>query len=75
MNIIDYQDRYVIDIGGNIGDTALYFAKSGANVISFEPVKHLYELAVENVNLNPTLKDKITFVNKAIGGKKRKTPS
>ncbi|WP_296804207.1 FkbM family methyltransferase [uncultured Methanobrevibacter sp.] len=75
MNIIDYQDRYVIDIGGNIGDTALYFVKSGANVISFEPGKHLYELAVENVNLNPTLKDKITFVNKTIGGKKRKTSS
>lgn len=72
LNIIDYQDRYVIDIGGNVGDTALYFAKSGANVISFEPVKHLYDLAVENVNLNPSLKDKITLVNKAIGGKKGK---
>lgn len=72
LNIIDYQDRYVIDIGGNVGDTSLYFAKSGANVISFEPVKHLYNLAVENVNLNPTLKDKITLVNKAIGGKKGK---
>lgn len=72
LNIINYQDRNVIDIGGNVGDTALLFAKFGANVISFEPVKHLYDLAVENVNLNPQFKDKIILVNKAIGGKKGK---
>lgn len=72
LNILNYQERHVIDIGGNIGDTALLFAKSGADVISLEPVKHLYDLAVENVNLNPQLKDKIILVNKAIGGKKGK---
>ncbi len=74
LNVINYSNRHVIDIGGNIGDTALFFANLGAEVISFEPVKHLHDLAVENVNLNDTLKNQITLVNKAIG-KKRGTLS
>lgn len=72
LKIINYSNRHVVDIGGNIGDTALFFANENAEVISFEPVKHLYDLAVENVNLNPNLKRKITLVNKAIGGKRGK---
>lgn len=67
-DMIDYSGRHVVDIGGNNGDTALYFAKHGANVIGFEPVKHLYDLALENIDLNPDLKNNITFVNKAVGG-------
>ncbi len=59
-----------MDIGGNIGDTALFFAKAGADVISFEPVKHLYDLAVKNVEINEDVKNKIILVNKAIGGKR-----
>lgn len=69
---INYSNRHVVDIGGNIGDTALFFANEGAKVISFEPVKHLYDLAVENVNLNNDLKKNIILVNKAIGGKRGK---
>lgn len=72
LKIINYSNRHVVDIGGNIGDTALFFANENADVISFEPVKHLHDLAVENVNLNPKLKRKITLVNKAIGGKRGK---
>lgn len=69
-NMIDFSKRHVIDIGGNIGDTPLYFASKGAEVISFEPVKHLHELAQKNVGLNPDLSDKITLVNKGVGGKR-----
>ena len=69
-DMIDFNNRHVIDIGANIGDTALYFAKENAKVIAFEPVKHLYELGLENISLNPTLKDKINFINKAVGGKR-----
>ena len=70
FEILDYKDRHVVDIGGNIGDTALFFAKAGADVISFEPVKHLYDLAVKNVEINEDVKNKIILVNKAIGGKR-----
>lgn len=68
-DMISFKNRKVIDIGGNVADTALDFAKNGAEVIAFEPVKHLYEVGVENISLNPNLEDKITFVNKAVGGK------
>ena len=70
LDIIDYSNRHVIDIGGNIGDTPLFFAKSGAEVISFEPVKHLHDIAVENVKLNNDLEKRIILVNKGIGGKR-----
>ena len=69
-DMINIKNKNVIDIGANNADTALYFAKNGANVIAFEPVKHLYELGLENINLNPQLKDKIQFINKAVGAKK-----
>ena len=69
-NMIDFANRHVIDIGGNVGDTSLYFASKGAEVISFEPVKHLHELAQKNIGLNPELSDKITLVNKGVGGKR-----
>ena len=65
-DMINLQNRNIIDIGGNIGDTALYFAKNGANVIAFEPVTHLYELGMENIELNPNLKENIQFFNKAV---------
>ena len=68
-NVINFNNRHVIDIGGNIGDTPLYFARKGAEVISFEPVKHLYQLAVENVKLNKEYSNRITLINKGVGGK------
>jgi len=69
-DMLNLDNRNLIDIGANVADTALYFAKNGANVIAFEPVKHLYELGLENISLNYDLKDKIQFINKAVGGKK-----
>lgn len=69
-DMLDLNNRDIIDIGANIADTALYFAKNGANVIAFEPVKHLYELGLENIYLNSNLKDKIQFINKAVGAKR-----
>lgn len=72
-DMINFKDRHIIDIGGNNGDTSLYFAKKGAaEVIGFEPVPHLYELAIENIDLNKDLKNKISYVNKAVGGKRGK---
>lgn len=60
-------DRIVIDIGANIADTTLYFASNGAKeVYGFEPLPPIFDIGVENINLNTNLKDKIHFFNLAV---------
>ena len=71
-DMVNFKNRHVIDIGANVADSTLYFAKNGANVIGFEPVKHIYELGVDNIAINPKLKNNIVFVNKGVGGKRGK---
>ena len=62
----------VVDIGANIGDTAIYFALRGAkHVYAFEPYPYSYKLAIENIKLN-RLNDKIMIRNIGIGKKKGK---
>ena len=54
--------KTIIDIGANIGDTPIYFASHGANmVIGLEPFPKNYELAVENI-LSNGFSDKIKMV-------------
>ena len=69
-DVVNVLNRYVIDIGANVADSTLQFAHKGAKVIGFEPVKHLYELGVKNIDLNDDLKDNIIFINKAVGDKR-----
>ena len=71
-NMVDFRGRDVIDIGGNAADTALVFASDGANVIAFEPVKHLYDLALMNISINEEYKNQIRFINNGVGGKRGK---
>lgn len=71
-DMLNIENKHIIDIGANVGDTALYFAKNGAKVIAFEPVTHLYELGLENIELNSDLKENIQFYNKGVGGKRGK---
>ena len=71
-DVINFKDRFVIDIGANCADRTLHFAKHGAKVIGFEPVKHVYKLGLDNISLNPSLKKNISFINKAVGGGKGK---
>lgn len=59
----------IIDIGANVGDTALYFANKGYNVFAFEALPHIVKLAEDNLELNPKLKNNITLVNKAVSCK------
>ncbi len=63
-------DTVVIDIGGSIGDTALYFAQfpNVSKVISFEPTPGLYNGAMELLQKCP-LKGKIEFNNAAVSDK------
>lgn len=55
----------LIDIGANVADTAIYFANKGYEVFAFEPLPHICDIAQKNIDLNPQIKDNITFVNKA----------
>lgn len=60
----------VLDIGGSVGDTAVFFALRGASkVVAYEPLPAVYQLGVANVQLNK-LSDKVAFVNAAIGAKR-----
>lgn len=57
----------VIDIGANIGDSAIYFALNGAkSVIAFEPFPYSYNYALRNINENQLNKN-IFLVNAGYG--------
>lgn len=68
-NWLNVKDKDVIDIGANIGDTAIYFALKGAkHVYAFEPYPYSYKIALKNIKLNK-LDDKITLLNEGCSGK------
>jgi|ACXJ01.1.fsa_nt_gi FkbM family methyltransferase len=63
------EGKDVIDIGANIGDSAIYFALKGAkHVYAFEPYPYSYNIANKNVRLNG-LQNKITLFNQGCGRK------
>ena len=64
------EGKTIIDIGANVGDSTIYFANKGYDVYSFEPVPQIAKIAYKNIDLNPQLKDKITYVNKGVSSKK-----
>jgi FkbM family methyltransferase len=69
---LNVKGKTVIDIGANIGDTAIYFALKGAkHVYAFEPYPYSYGIATQNVRLNG-LEDRITLLNEGCGKEKRK---
>lgn len=50
---LQVEGAVVIDIGGNIGDSAIYFAMRGAaRVYAYEPLRLFYDAARENIRLN-----------------------
>ena len=64
---LDVNGKYVIDVGCNIGDSAIYFALNGAKkVLGYEPYPRVYELAVENVR-KMGLSDVISVINAGTG--------
>ena len=69
---LDIKNRVVVDIGANIGDSAIYFALKGAkHVYAFEPYPYSYAIAIRNIKLNK-LQDKITLLNEGCSGKEEK---
>lgn len=66
---LDLKGKVVLDIGANIGDTAIYFSKisKAKKVISLEPYPNLYKIAKNNLKIN-NIKN-VNLLNKAAGGK------
>ncbi len=50
--IFPVADHIVIDIGANIGDSAIYFALKGAEVHAFEPFSQPFQQLMENIQRN-----------------------
>ena len=64
------ENKEIIDIGANNGDTCIYFAMRGAkNVIALEPLPKNYESAKKNIGLNK-LSDAIQIIMAGCGGTK-----
>ena len=71
-DFLDVKGKVVLDIGANIGDTALLFACKGAKkVIAYEPYLYQYKRAKENIQLN-NMQDKIILKREAIGKEHKK---
>lgn len=68
-SFLPVKDKEVVDIGANIGDSAIYFANNGAkHVIAVEPDRVCYDYAVENIATNGYSK-KIELILAACGSK------
>ena len=65
--VLDVKGRVVVDVGADIGDSAIYFCCQGATkVISFEPYPYFYEFASKNIIANG-FKDKVVLYNEGGG--------
>jgi len=64
---LEVKNKIVVDIGANVGDSAIYFALNGAkHVYAFEPYLFSYNLAVRNAKEN-NLGRKITIIRAGCG--------
>ena len=63
----DLRDKIIIDAGGFVGDTALYYASKGATVYTFEPDPINYTKLIRNLKLNNSLARLIHPFNMALG--------
>ncbi len=52
FNIPHLDGDWLIDIGANVGDSAIWFAKRGFRVLAVEPVPSAYEEMLDNLMLN-----------------------
>jgi len=66
--------RDVVDVGANVGDTAIHFILHGARkVIAVEPLPNVAKCAVENVKLN-NMADRVKVVNAALSNEPVSVP-
>ena len=60
--------KFVLDIGGYVGDTAIYFIAKGAKkVVVYEAFPYSYKIALTNIKQNG-LDNRIEINNSALGG-------
>jgi len=65
---LEVKNRIVLDIGGYVGDTAIYFISKGAErVIVYEAFPYSCKIALRNVEINK-LAGRIEIINEAVGG-------
>jgi hypothetical protein len=70
-NFFDSAQKWiVVDVGANIGDTALFFAKKEnvEKVFSYEPVSPTFKVLQENLDLNEVFAKKIEAFCFGLGG-------
>jgi len=69
VHFIDFEGRgrLVVEAGAFIGDTALYYASLGFNVVSLEPDVKNFAALRHNLSLNPELRERIVAVQAALG--------
>jgi len=66
---LDVKEKVVVDIGANIGDSAIHFVNSGAKrVIAIEPDPFTYDLLRKNVRING-MDSIVTPINAAVSDK------
>ena len=66
-DILNADEKDILDIGGNIADSAISFAIRGAHkIVGIEPYSVHYNFALENIELNG-LADHIIFLKGGIG--------
>ncbi len=63
----DLSNLTIVEAGGFVGDTGLYYAQHGARVITLEPDPINFARLQRNLLINRDIADKITPVNAAIG--------
>jgi FkbM family methyltransferase len=66
---LNIKEKEIVDIGANVGDSAIYFALNGARyVYAFEPYPYSYDISIKNIKQNK-LEKKISCINKGCGKK------
>jgi FkbM family methyltransferase len=72
LGSIDMRNKTIIDIGANIGDTALNFVNRGVKrVYSLEPIPQTFSYLIRNIS-NNSLENVIIPLNYGIGNKNEK---
>lgn len=67
----DLKGKIVVDVGANIADSTVYFAKNGARkVIALEPIKKNYDMAMENLKLNE-LQNQVVLLMAGMGNESK----
>ena len=67
FNGYDLTGKLIVDVGANVGDTALYFAQKGAVVFACEPDPANFRILCDNIRMNPGLQGRIETIPYAVG--------